>query len=258
MGSGASVPEAEAQVGPIVTVEQAQEIMAIVFSRNVTHEQLKTVLVNPQPGLIGEDLVQRIFEVLDRPAVEAVEPVSVENAGTDLPSAVRNTFFGQFESVKQAFAAADVNGGGTISHEEFAECVRRGGLIISDEQIAAVTAYIDSDQNGNINYQEFLRFLVNAEAPDEASAQVVQAVAGSLRTQIFERFKSMRKAFLSLDPDGSGCIDTAEVQQLLRGQNFSYSDEDINLFVASFPHEKEGGFSYVEFCKMVEGQQPFA
>jgi len=49
-----------------------------------------------------------------------------------------------------------------------------------------------------------------------------------------------------------------EVQRLLKGQNFGYSDEDINLFVASYPHTKEGGFSYVEFCKMVEGQQPFA
>lgn len=49
-----------------------------------------------------------------------------------------------------------------------------------------------------------------------------------------------------------------EVQTLLRGQNFEYSDEDINLFVASYSHSKDGGFSYVEFCKMVEGAQPFA
>ena len=135
-------------------------------------------------------------------------------------------------------------------------------------------------------------------------------IAKSLRVQINERFKSMREAFITLDPDRSGCIDTVrlsrqtmlvrlvrkqlagngfdiagsftympswcgvlccllgafsapfcqqkEVQELLKGQNFNYREEDINLFVASYAHSKEGGFNYVEFCKMVEGQKPFS
>jgi hypothetical protein len=45
---------------------------------------------------------------------------------------------------------------------------------------------------------------------------------------------------------------------LLRGHNYACSEEDIKLFVASYPHTKDGGFSYVEFCQMVEGAQPFA
>eukprot|EP00750_Incisomonas_marina_P006842 INCI14728.1.p3 GENE.INCI14728.1~~INCI14728.1.p3 ORF type:complete len:271 (+),score=76.58 INCI14728.1:534-1346(+) len=266
MGAAGSVEGGEA-CSQIVTVEQASEIMSIVFSKQVTHSALREFLATARRDMIDDATVRQIIEVLEKPSAASVQqqqqaqqqqqqqqqPIA---AGT-LAERVKAAFYGQFDSVKQAFHNADVNGGGSISHEEFAEAVRAGGLEISDEDVAAAAASIDTNHDGSINYTEFLRFLTDSSQPDEYAQNAAYHIAGNLRVQIRERFKSMREAFISLDPDRSGSIDTAEVQKLLRGQNFGYSDEDINLFVASYPHTKDGGFSYVEFCRMVEGQQPF-
>jgi len=274
MGAAASV-EGGGSPSAMVTAEEAHEIMRIIFSRPVSHEQLRSFLDTTSRDMVDEATVQAIMGVLAQGsalqspvsgggggAAEAATSPGVAAAPApaavgDLAMAVRNAFYGQFDSVRQAFAAADKDGGGTISHAEFASCVRKGGLNISDEQVLAAAAAIDTNHDGRINYREFLTFLTNEVQPSDASSHAAAHIATQLRVQITERFTSMREAFLTLDPDRSGCIDTAEVLTLLRGQNFNYSEEDINLFVASYPHTKDGGFSYAEFCKMVEGAQPF-
>ena len=179
MGGAASVEQEQAvpDQSPIVSVDQAREIMAIVFSRQVTHQQLRDYLA--AAPILEPGLTEQILQVLDGPPPQedqAAVPVS-----GDLPTAVRNAFFGQFESVKQAFSNADVNGGGTISHEEFQQCVHRCGLILTDEDVSALGSFIDSDHDGVINYQEFLQFLVNADAPDESSTQLVRELLPECR-----------------------------------------------------------------------------
>ena len=182
MGAAGSVEGGEA-CSQIVTVEQASEIMSIVFSKQVTHSALREFLATARRDMIDDATVRQIIEVLEKPSAASVQqqqqaqqqqqqqqqPIA---AGT-LAERVKAAFYGQFDSVKQAFHNADVNGGGSISHEEFAEAVRAGGLEISDEDVAAAAASIDTNHDGSINYTEFLRFLTDSSQPDEYAQNAV-------------------------------------------------------------------------------------
>jgi hypothetical protein len=56
------------------------------------------------------------------------------------------------------FAKFDVNGDGTISHEEFDQALRRAGFQISDVALAQLIRRLDADGDGVIEYHEFVRF----------------------------------------------------------------------------------------------------
>jgi hypothetical protein len=62
---------------------------------------------------------------------------------------------------------------------------------------------------------------------------------------------------MAVDKDRTGSIDTGELFRILEGGNYSFSEADVNQFVAAFRHEGTGGFQYAEFCIMLEGRQPF-
>ena len=98
-GGGDDAAAAAPPAGPIVTVEQASEIMSIVFSRQVTHNQLREFLATSQ---LDPALVHQVLAVLEpRPAVQQQQQQSVQVVGGDVASAVRQAFFGQFDTVKQ-------------------------------------------------------------------------------------------------------------------------------------------------------------
>lgn len=178
-------------------------------------------------------------------------------------------FFGGFETLKAGFATADVNGGGTLSYSEFGTLMREtGGIQITDAQIATAFQQVDTNSDGLVNWIEFVRCLAedadpahiaDEAAPDRAAkADSPSGIASLVRARISRRYRDLKSAFLALDPDRSGYIDTKEVQELLKSRwCTTFSDQDVNIFVASYQHNSDGGFSYVEFCKMVDGQQPF-
>ena len=187
MGSASSIESGEA-APQYVTPQQAQEIMRVVFANPVSHAQVKALVSSTSGTFIDASTAQAILQALNRPAQQQqqaapVQQVPVTAAQGQLSSAVRETFYGQFDSVRSAFAAADVNGGGSISHEEFGECVRKAGLNITDEQVEAAAAAIDSDHDGSINYNEFLTFLTNAQEVDEQSENIVSCCCCCCRIQ---------------------------------------------------------------------------
>lgn len=173
-----------------------------------------------------------------------------------LSDLVKKSFYAQFDTVNAAFIAADTSGGGTITLDEFTACIKDSGLDVTDDQAACIMKRHDTNKDGMISYQEFMNFLISESVVDEETEMMAKGVTQSLRNQIDKKFHSMRDAFLAVDTDRSGCIDASEVQETLRTSG--HSDEEIKLMVAAFPHKKEGGFSYVEFCTMIEGQSPFS
>ncbi len=76
MGAGSSIGGGP-RGSPVVTVEQASEIMSIVFSKQVTHDQLREFLATARRDMLDADTVQLITAVLDRAAAlqrEAAAP----------------------------------------------------------------------------------------------------------------------------------------------------------------------------------------
>jgi Ca2+-binding EF-hand superfamily protein len=191
------------------------------------------------------------------PEAAAAEAAAVEGMG--LMDVARYSFFRQYYSVEEAFTSADTSGSGCLSFDEFIACIQAGGLDLNGDDAVFLAQQADLNQDGMIDYKEFMKFLDLAETDPSAEVQErSNEVAVNLREQCTERFRSMRRAFLSIDTDRTGYIDASEVNTLLTNENFGYSEEEVTMFIAGFPHENEGGFSYVEFCTMIEGAAPFS
>ena len=67
------------------------------------------------------------------------------------------------ETFLTAFRQFDKNGDGYISKEEFNSVMKntKSGLKLSDSDIQEMVQEADTDQDGKINYQEFVELLKN-------------------------------------------------------------------------------------------------
>ena len=137
-------------------------------------------------------------------------------------------FYSEFESLKRAFAVADVNGGGTLCCSEFGALMRSaGGLDITDDEVAAAFAVADEDGDGRVNWVEFMRCVEEDEPPQDAetilklrssSVSSPETIALLVRRKVTTKFRDLNEAFKALDPDQSGSISTAELQTLLKNR----------------------------------------
>jgi len=60
------------------------------------------------------------------------------------------------EYLKNVFEQADVNGDGFLDHTEFKALLRNADLGLSNSEIRRVLAEADEDEDGMINYHEFV------------------------------------------------------------------------------------------------------
>jgi calcium-dependent protein kinase len=108
------------------------------------------------------------------------------------------------QELKKIFMELDKNGDGSITFEEL-----QGGLGDREnaEELMGILRAADTDQNGSINYTEFL--------------------AATMDAQTFLREDYLKTAFQMFDKDSSGSIDKNEIRALLEGEEFKdvYSED---------------------------------
>lgn len=85
------------------------------------------------------------------------------------------------------FHSYDKDGDGCISHQEFEEVIRGEGFSLSEEAVDNLFAFFDTDQNGTIQYREFV--------------QVVALLSGKCSTM-----SRTQLAFLVHDVEGKGRV----------------------------------------------------
>ena len=76
----------------------------------------------------------------------------------ELISGLRKNFSSPAQ-VQAAFKSWDTNNDGQISFEELRGAVQRSGQRMSEEEINAIFAIGDADQNGEIDFDEFVNFI---------------------------------------------------------------------------------------------------
>lgn len=115
----------------------------------------------------------------------------------------------QIEYLRNAFSKMDKNGDGQLTPEEL-----RVGLTeipdinLSETDISNAMTVIDSNQNGLIDYTEF--------------------IAACLQSYNYLKENHLRSAFAYFDKDGSGTISKDELRDCLRSDDFTLSEEQIN------------------------------
>jgi calcium-dependent protein kinase len=112
----------------------------------------------------------------------------------------------EIQDLKKIFMELDADGSGSITLDE----LQRGlGERENAEALLQVLQAADTDGNGVINYTEF--------------------IAATLSAQTFMKEEYLKTAFNMFDKDGSGKIDSSELNGLLSGEEFKdvYTEDQL-------------------------------
>merc|ERR1719397_2399528 len=124
--------------------------------------------------------------------------------------------FNGVQNAKSAFNKFDSDGDAEISLEELKSGM--GGQF-SEQEVSAVFALGDTDQDGAISFLEFAKLMI--PAANEVLAKFWKC---------FRDLKSVRAAFKQFDADNDGSITRSEVVQGMQAAGKKFNQEEIDTF----------------------------
>ena len=138
----------------------------------------------------------------------------------------------QITDLKAAFTKFDVNGDGQLSHQELKDGIKSVPEInLSFDDIEKAMSVIDSNNNGVIDYTEF--------------------IAACMYSQDYTQEKQIKQAFQYFDRDGSGTITADELRQCLQSEDQTLTDDDISKLIKEVDINNDGEVDYQEFLQMM-------
>jgi calcium-dependent protein kinase len=136
------------------------------------------------------------------------------------------------KDLQALFKAMDENGDGVLSKQEMLDGYRKVfGETFDEEQVSEIFKKVDTDDNGCIDYHEFLL----ASMKDES---------------IFSK-QNLKEAFNYLDKDGSGEISLDEIKAVLN-ETKVISDEAWHKIITEVDKNGDGVISFDEFLLVMQ------
>lgn len=138
----------------------------------------------------------------------------------------------QITELRGAFTKFDKNGDGQLTHQELKEGIQSvPDIKLSIDDIEKAMSVIDSNNNGVIDYTEF--------------------IAACMYSQDYNQENQIKQAFQYFDKDNSGTISAEELRQCLQSEDQTLTDEDINKLICEVDENKDGLIDYKEFLEMM-------
>ncbi|KAK9116442.1 hypothetical protein Sjap_015389 [Stephania japonica] len=140
----------------------------------------------------------------------------------------------QLKQLKEIFTRFDMDSDGSLTHLELAALLRSLGLKPSGDQIHALLANIDSNNNGSIEFEE----LVSLILPD-------------VNDEILVNQEQLLEVFRSFDRDGNGYITAAELAGAMAkmGQPLTY--RELTDMMREADMDGDGVISFTEFATIM-------
>lgn len=155
------------------------------FEGNVNFEKEKTV--HQFTRTAGRDLTAR------NPYMEKHVAISnFEEIKASVVDLCRKRSANGLRGLRRMFKTMDRNGNGTLSPIEFKYAMRDYGLPLSDIEVTQIVKYFDSNHDGQLSFNEFLR-----------------AIRGDLNER---RLGMVHQAYAVLDKDGSGQVTLKDIE----------------------------------------------
>ncbi|GJN08145.1 hypothetical protein PR202_ga26037 [Eleusine coracana subsp. coracana] len=136
----------------------------------------------------------------------------------------------------RAFSSFDRDNDGKISAAELRLCMKATlGEEVSVEDAATLVASVDTDGDGLLSEEEFLK-LVNMERDDTEE----------------ERCRGLKEAFRMYEMNGEGCITPLSLKRMLSKLGAHQDVGECQAMICRFDLDGDGVLSFEEFKTMMD------
>ncbi|TFK68285.1 calmodulin-like protein [Pluteus cervinus] len=131
---------------------------------------------------------------------------------------------------KRAFTAFDQDGNGKITASELSQAFESLGRHYTQAEIQTQLKTVDANQNGTLEFQEFLELVVLLKQHDVSE---------------------VREAFKRYDKDGNGRISKKELKEMMLSLGEKLSDAQIDEMIREADANGNGEIELEEFIKIM-------
>lgn len=141
----------------------------------------------------------------------------------------------EYDVIASAFKDIDKDCSGFIDLDELRKVLNDANFnnIVSEKEIDDIIRQIDNDDNGKINYTEF--------------------IAATIDVRRYLTKARVAAIFKSFDVDDNNSIDASNIRNAFTKLGKSISDDEIKVIMAQHDTDKDGVISLTEFESMLLG-----
>lgn len=131
----------------------------------------------------------------------------------------------------RVFNHFDENGDGKISPSELQQCVEAIGGTMSPEEAEAAMELLDSDRDGLVGLDDFVRFVEGGEEE--------------------EKVNDLKEAFKMFEMEGCGCITPKSLKRMLGRLGECKTVDECQAMISRFDLNGDGVLCFDEFRVMM-------
>ena len=143
----------------------------------------------------------------------------------------------QLDEFREAFAAYDKDGGGSIDSTELKALMASVGQVPTDDELAEMIRIADADGSGSVDFYEFVTLMAHKMADVKSESH-------------------LRAAFSIFDFSGDGNIQAEELRRVLMNVGEPVTMDDINQLIQEVDLNQDGELDYEEFAKVIASETP--
>merc|ERR1711988_948769 len=138
----------------------------------------------------------------------------------------------QVSELKEVFTLFDRDEDGFIT-SELQTVLRSLGQDPTDVELQDLVNDVDSDQDGSIDFPEFLAMMSKQMKETDVEAEI-------------------EAAFKMFDKNGDGFISANELKTVMHGLQEKLTERDVQAMIKAADDDKDGLVNYQEFVKMMK------
>ncbi|EGZ11892.1 hypothetical protein PHYSODRAFT_336386 [Phytophthora sojae] len=150
------------------------------------------------------------------------------------------------ELAREQFAHYDTDSSGSINANELHKLFTNLGEQLTLNNVRELIKAIDTDGNGEVDFDEFLHLLRKQQDKNQYSASLTLALMFGPK-----ELTKLKQQFMILDIDGSGAIDESELQQLVKKLGRRADEFDLPAMMREVDADGSGSIGFNEFLQIV-------
>ncbi|GMF45413.1 unnamed protein product [Phytophthora fragariaefolia] len=147
---------------------------------------------------------------------------------------------------REQFAHYDADSSGSINAAELHKLFTNLGEQLTLNNVRELIKAVDTDGNGEVDFDEFLHLLRKQQDKNQYSASLTLALMFGPK-----ELTKLKQQFLVLDTDGSGAIDENELQQLVKKLGRRADEFDLPAMLREVDADGSGTIGFNEFLQIV-------